>query len=430
MRRSIGIIVAGIAIVLTGVMPAAGANIGVLRKLEICGENGHWDSPGGVAVLADGQVLTVDGVPDAYGNFGRIHRFSPTGQPLGFVHVTGLPTGVKIRSDILIDRGGPGTFYLTAPTDRRIFEVRMSGAAGQVVRELLPRFGSWLNPYGLVSSPSNGGVLYILDNGTSITVSKLDTGEPQFEASANGNAITAAGGAIVVGASNADGTRGALDYYFAKQGSLDDPVRKSLNFGAFDLAGGTSGLDNTIWMLSANEVVHTTAVGDVIERANIGLDLYHHLDTRDGTVWVTRPGELLHLGSGGTKIEPSGYHSSGEANCGPPRLRATYAKVQKIFNKRQLDLNARCGETCTVTVSGSLRAPARSRKTYKLTPARVRLSRANSGKLALRFPAKALNALRAALARKGGTARIDTTIVATDTDHNKVRSKRSLVLSR
>jgi hypothetical protein len=147
-------------------------------------------------------------------------------------------------------------------------------------------------------------------------------------------------------------------------------------------------------------------------------------------VWVTRPGELLHLGSGGTKIEPSGYHSSGELNCGPPRLRASYAKVQQIFEKRRLDLNARCGETCSVTVTGRLRAPAGSRKTFRLTAGRVRLAGANSGKLPLRFPPKALNALRAALAKKGGTARIDASIVATDTDRNTVRSKRSLVLSR
>jgi hypothetical protein len=419
-----------IAIVLTGLVPAAVADIGVLRKLEICDNKGHWDSPGGVAVLANGEVLAIDGVPDADGNYGRIRRFSPTGQPLGFVRVTGLPEGVKIRPDMLIDRGALGTFYLTAPTDRRIFEVRMSGATGQVVRELLPSFGSWLNPLGLVSSPSNGGALYILDNGTSITVAKRDTGEPQFEASASGNAITAAGGAVVVGTSNADGTSGALDYYVVSAGTLDAPIRKRLDFGVFDVAAGASGIDNTVWILSAGEVIHTTAVGDVIERANIGLDLYHHLDTRDGTVWVTRPGELLHLGSGGTKIEPSGYHSSGEANCGPPRLRASYAKVQQIFSKRRLDLNARCGETCTVKVAGWLHAPARSRRTYKLTPGRVRLPGANRGKLPLRFPAKALNALRAALAKKGGTARIDATIVATDTDHNKVRSKRSLVLSR
>jgi hypothetical protein len=430
MRRSMGTIIAGIAVVLTGLVPAAGADIGVLRKLEICGNHGHWDSPGGVAVLANGEVLTIDGVPDAAGNYGRIVRFSATGQPLGFVHVTGLPADVKIRSDMLIDRGAAGTFYLTAPTDRRIFEVRTSGATGQVVRELLPSFGSWLNPYGLVASPSNGGVLYILDNGTRITVSKLDTGEPQFEVTANADAITAAGGAIVAGGSNSDGTRGTLDYYFARQGSLDDPIRKQLDFGAFDVAAGTGGINNTIWALSASEVVHLTAVGNVIERANIGLDLGHHLDGRDGTVWVTRPGELLHLGSGGTKIEPSGYHSSGEANCGPPRLRASYAKVQQIFEKRRLELDARCGETCTVTVTGRLRAPAGNRKTYRLTAGRVRLVGAGSGKLPLRFPPPALNALRVALAKKGATARIDATIVATDTNRNTVRSKRSLVLSR
>ena len=115
-------------------------------------------------------------------------------------------------------------------------------------------------------------------------------------------------------------------------------------------------------------------------------------------------------------------------DSGAPELRASGLSVQRPLRRRRLELVAVCSQTARVSASATITAPGLRRR-ISLRGVEKRIDVAGGGvELRLPLPRAAHRALRTALRRGPGLARV--LVAATDDDGNRVVRRLRIVLER
>ncbi len=107
----------------------------------------------------------------------------------------------------------------------------------------------------------------------------------------------------------------------------------------------------------------------------------------------------------------------------PPRLRVSFAKVQRLLTRPFVETKAACSEACTVTVTGT----ARSSRAFEVRQVRRTVRAGRSVRVRLRLSRPALRSVRRRL-RAGRPVTVRMRFVAVDRAGNRSAVRRTLRL--
>ncbi len=107
----------------------------------------------------------------------------------------------------------------------------------------------------------------------------------------------------------------------------------------------------------------------------------------------------------------------------PPRLRVSFAKVQRLLTRPFVETRAACSEACTVTVTGT----ARSSRAFEVRQVRRTVRAGRSVRVRLRLSRPALRSVRRRL-RAGRPVTVRMRFVAVDRAGNRSAVRRTLRL--